>query len=144
MSVSGQGGLFRFISQARNGIIVESFNDKKRIFVSAATKVSSLADVAIFTETKEVPLSEVFGNIHRQDPEFSIPDTKASADELKKFMEKVLPDYDRSRVYVSDIKKIAGWYNLIKINNLVDLATFAGKEESKAESSEDKPEAAKE
>ena len=54
MSVSGQGGLFKFVSQARNGIVVESFSDKKRSFVSAATKVSALEDIAVFTEKEEV------------------------------------------------------------------------------------------
>lgn len=140
MSVSGQSGLFRYISQARNGIIVESFSDRKRIFVSAATKVSSLADVAIFADGKEVPLAEVLSNIHGQEPGFDVPDTKASPDDYKKFMEKALPDYDRNRVYVSDMKKLAGWYTLLKNDNLVDFAELVKKDEN----TEVKPEEKKE
>ena len=132
MSVSGQSGLFRYVSQARNGIIVESFEDKKRTFVSAATKVSSLEDVAVFTEGKEVPLKKVFRNIHDQGPEFTVPESKSTPEELKKFLEKILPDYDRNRVYVSDIKKIVSWYSIVSSNNLVDFDSLA-KEETPAE-----------
>jgi len=138
MSVSGQGGLFRFVSQARNGIIVESFNDNKRIFVSAATKVSSLADVAVFTDSKEVPLSEVLTNIHNQCTEFSVPDGKASSEDLRNFMEKVLPDYDRNRVYVSDMKKIAGWYSIIKDHGLVDFTAAPDKEKEESTEPQEK------
>ncbi len=63
MSVSGQSGLFRFISQGRNGIIVESFTDKKRSFINASSKVSSLEDIAIFTSEEEVPLKQVLKSI---------------------------------------------------------------------------------
>jgi hypothetical protein len=128
MSVSGQSGLFKYISQARNGIIVETFNDKKRVFVSAATKVSSLEDVAVFAEDREVPLKEVFRNINEKGSEFSIPDTRSSPEDLKEFMHNVLPDYDRKRVYVSDIRKIANWYSIVKNNNLVDFAALLNQE----------------
>jgi hypothetical protein len=113
MSVSGQSGLFRFVSQGRNGIIVESFLDKKRSFISASHKVSSLADIAIFTDGEEVPLLEVLKKIHESGPDVPAPDSKSSPDVLKKFMEKILPNYDRERVYVSDIKKLASWYNTL-------------------------------
>jgi len=113
MSVSGQSGLFRFVSQGRNGIIVESFTDKKRSFINASQKVSSLNDIAIFTDGDEVPLKDVLKNIHELEPGVPIPYTKSSPDVLKKFMEKVLPNYDHNRVYVSDIKKLVSWYNAL-------------------------------
>jgi hypothetical protein len=113
MSVSGQSGLFRFVSQGRNGIIVESFTDKKRNFVSASQKVNSLADIAVFTDNEEVPLKDVFKKIHELEPGIPAPDAKSSPDILKKFMEKVLPNYDRDRVYISDIKKMVTWYNAL-------------------------------
>ena len=113
MSVSGQSGLFKFVSQGRNGIIVESFTDKKRTFVSASQKVSSLGDIAIFTDGDEVPLHDVLKKIHDVEPGIPAPDPKSSPDILKKFMEKVLPNYDRERVYVSDIKKLVSWYNAL-------------------------------
>lgn len=113
MSVSGQSGLFRFVSQGRNGIIVESFTDKKRSFISASQKVSSLGDIAVFTESDEVPLKEVLKKIHESQPGAPAPDTKSSPEMLRAFMEKILPEYDRDRVYVSDIKKLVTWYNTL-------------------------------
>jgi len=139
MSVSGQGGLFKYVSQARNGIIVESFEDNKRAFISVATKVSSLEDVSVFTEGKEVRLKDVFINIHKQGPDFSIPEPKASPEELKKFMETVLPEYDRNRVYVSDIKKIANWYTVVHDNNLVDFESLLKEETAEKKEDQETP-----
>ncbi|HEX2396334.1 MAG TPA: DUF5606 domain-containing protein [Bacteroidales bacterium] len=121
MSVSGQSGLFKFVSQGRNGIIVESFTDKKRMFVNATQKVSSLGDIAIFTEGDEVPLKDVFKKIHEIQPGAEAPDPKSEPAELKKFMETVLPEYDRNRVYMSDIKKLVSWYNSLLSMNLLSF-----------------------
>jgi hypothetical protein len=119
MSVSGQSGLFRFISQGRNGIIVEAFSDKKRSFVNASSKVSSLEDIAIFTSEEEVPLRQVLKNIFDLEKGGSAPDPKSSPEVLKAFMEKILPTYDQDRVYLSDIKKLISWYNtLLSLNML--------------------------
>jgi hypothetical protein len=128
MSVSGQSGLFKFVSQGRNGIIVESFTDKKRMFVSASQKVSSLSDIAIFTDHEEVPLKEVLQRIHDSEPDAHAPDPKSSPDVLRKFMEKILPSYDRERVYISDIKKLVSWYNALlelKLLNFEEEAVTA-------------------
>jgi hypothetical protein len=133
MSVSGHSGLFRFVSQGRNGIIVESFADKKRMFVSASQKVSSLNDIAIFTDGEEVPLKNVLKNIHEMLAGLTAPDSKSSPDELKQFMEKALPNYDRNRVYVSDIKKLVSWYN-----TLLSLDLLKFDEEPAEEKSENK------
>lgn len=121
MSVSGHSGLFKFVSQGRNGIIVESFSDQKRMFVSASQKVSSLGDIAIFTEGEEVPLKDVFKKIHESNPGVQAPDPKSTPDDLKKFLEQVLPEYDRNRVYVSDIKKLVSWYNSLLAMNLLNF-----------------------
>lgn len=137
MSVSGQTGLFRFISQARNGIIVESFTDKKRSFVSALTKVNSLEDIAVFTEKEEVPLKDIFKTIDSLDSELVIPQPKASPDELKKFMDQILPDYDQNRVYVSDIRKIINWYTILKTNDLLKFKSNNNITESGSDSNSD-------
>ncbi|HLO60266.1 MAG TPA: DUF5606 domain-containing protein [Bacteroidales bacterium] len=133
MSVSGHSGLFRFVSQGRNGIIVESFADKKRMFVTTSQKVSSLNDIAIFTDGEEVPLKNVLKNIHEMLAGTDAPDSKSSPDELKKFMEKALPNYDRNRVYVSDIKKLVSWYN-----TLLSMDMLKFDEEPAEEKSENK------
>jgi hypothetical protein len=119
LSVSGSGGLFKFISQGRNGIIVESFANKKRTFISAATKVSSLSEIAIFTDTEEVPLSDVFKYIFQKESGGKSIDPKSSNDDLKNYMAEILPNYDKERVYVSDIKKLVNWYDILLENNLL-------------------------
>lgn len=113
MSVSGQSGLYKFISQGRNGIIVEAFSDKKRSFVNASSKVSSLEDIAIYTSEEEVPLKVVLKSIFEQEKGGPAPDPKSDPTVLKAFMEKILPNYDQERVYVSDIKKLVTWYNTL-------------------------------
>jgi hypothetical protein len=134
MSVSGQSGLYRFISQGRNGIIVESFSDKKRSFVNASSKVSSLEDIAIFTSEEEVPLKLVMKSIFEHEKGGPAPDPKSSPEVLKAFMEKILPAYDQDRVYVSDIKKLVSWYN-----TLLSLNMLSFEEEPVAESATGEP-----
>jgi hypothetical protein len=121
LSISGQSGLFKFISQGRNGIIVESFSDKKRLFVNASSKVSMLEDIAIYTDTEEKPLAQVFKNIFEKENGGEAISPKSSNEELIKYMEQVLPEYDKERVYVSDIKKLVNWYNILKEHNLLNF-----------------------
>lgn len=120
LAISGKPGLYQFISQGRNGIIVEGFATKKRMPVNAATKVSSLEDIAVYTETEEVPLRDVFKNIFEAEDGKQTISPKVSNDELKAKFEEVIPEYDRDRVYVSDIKKIFSWYNTLIEFNLFD------------------------
>lgn len=130
LSISGYGGLFKFVSQGRTGIIVESLEDKKRMNASATAKISALEDIAIFTDTEDKPLKDVFKAIAEKENGGESINHKSSADELKKYFEEILPDYDRDRVYVSDIKKVINWYNILQ---KYDLLNFDEEEESKAE-----------
>ena len=111
MAISGYGGLFRFISQARNGVIVESLETGKRMNAFATMKVSALEDIAIFTEEKEIPLEEVLVSLHKYENGGEAISPKSDPDELKDYFSAILPEYDRERVYVSDIKKVLTWYN---------------------------------
>ena len=122
LAISGHSGLFKFISQGRNGIVVEAFADKKRSFVPATTKVSSLDDIAVYTSDKEIPLKDVLKSIFEKESGGKAIDAKTSSPEdLKKYMEKILPDYDRERVYGSDIKKMISWYNILHEHNLLNF-----------------------
>jgi hypothetical protein len=113
LSISGYGGLFRFISQGRTGIIVESLEDQKRMNANANAKISALEDIAIFTDIEDMPLKDVFKAVFDKENGGASINHKSSANELKKYFEEVLPDYDRDRVYVSDIKKVINWYNIL-------------------------------
>jgi len=113
--------LFRFVSQAKNGIIVESLLDKKRMPAYASAKVSALEDIAIFTEKAEVPLGEIFAKIFERESGGLAPDSKSSAEVMLKYFEEILPEFDRKKVYVSDIKKVLVWYNTLHGLNLLNL-----------------------
>ncbi len=121
LAISGQSGLFKYLSEGRNGIIVESFAEKKRMFVSATTKVSSLKDIAIYTETEELPLADVLKSIFELENGGAAIDSKSSNEELKAYMAKIVPEYDKERVYVSDIKKLVSWYNILRDNNMLNF-----------------------
>ena len=113
LSISGEGGLFKFIAQGKNSIIVEHLTTKKRTVAHATAKVSSLEDIAIFTEGEDLPLGEVFDKIHEKEDGGAAIDHKVPAADLLAYFEEVVPDYDHDRVYVSDIKKLINWYNIL-------------------------------
>lgn len=113
LSISGQPGLFKFISQARNGIIAEGLEDKKRMRFGSTAKISALEDIAVYTDEKEMPLLDVFRAMKNHLDAGEKIDPKADPASLKSFFEQVLPNYDKERVYVSDIKKIVKWFFIL-------------------------------
>lgn len=115
LSVSGKPGLYQMVSQGKNMLIIESLTDKKRIPAYARDKVISLGDIAIYTNEKEVPLYEVLNSVKQKEggQKVSLELTKASPDELRAYLAEVLPDFDRERVYPTDIKRLLTWYNIL-------------------------------
>ena len=142
LSISGKPGLFLMVGEAKNNLIVESLLDGKKTPSFAHDRVSTLKEISVYTDTEDVPLEEVFENIfkHTEGKEVANP-KKASGEELKSLFAEVLPEYDRDAVYVSDIKKILNWYNLLLSKGLLDFEEEKTKEEPEAESKEDKSEA---
>ena len=114
LAISGQSGLFNYVSSSRTGVIVESLADKKRSNVAASGKVKSLADISIYTDDEEVKLQQVFLNLKEVLGDADAPTSKAAPEELKALFEKALPTYDRDRFYVSHMKKVVDWYNALK------------------------------
>lgn len=114
LSVSGQSGLFMYVSHARNGVIAESLADKKRSAFGMSSKITSLADISIYTDEEEVKLQQVFLNMKEVLGDADAPSAKSSTEELKALFEKALPTYDRDRFYVSHMKKVVEWYNCLK------------------------------
>lgn len=114
LSISGKPGLFKLVSNSKNIIIVESLTDGKRFPSYARDKVVSLGDIAMYTETEDVPLREVLAKVKElENGLVASVDPKADASILREWFAKVLPDFDRERVYSSDIKKLVQWYNLL-------------------------------
>ena len=114
LAISGQSGLYLYISSARNGAIVEALADKKRSSVSVTSKITSLADISIYTDDEEVKLQQVLLNMKEVLGDADAPSAKSKPEELKALFEKALPAYDRDRFYVSHMKKVEEWYNALK------------------------------
>jgi len=130
LSISGQSGLYKFVSQGRNGIIVENIEDSKRLHASSSNKISSLDDIAVFTADKDMPLKEVFQSISNYLKENNLPDSKMEDKALKTFFSAALPNYDRDRVYVSDIRKIIRWFNILSKANMLNFDATEETEDS--------------
>jgi hypothetical protein len=133
LAISGKPGLFKLITNAKNSIIVESLLDGKRMPAYATSKISSLEDISIYTIDDDVKLADVFISIFEKD--VKVNPKKASSDELKKTFKEVLPDYDDERVYVSDIKKVFTWFNLLKEKGIISQESI--EEYNKAKESEE-------
>ena len=133
LAVSGQSGLFLYISHARNGAIVEALADKKRTSVSMTSKLTSLADISIYTDDEEVKLQQVFLNMKEVLGDADAPSAKSSPEELKALFEKALPAYDRDRFYVSHMKKVVDWYNNLKKHASLDFVNLEEESEEVAE-----------
>lgn len=137
LSISGRPGLFKLVTQGNNMLIVEEITPaKRRMPAYAADRIISLGDIAIYTLEGEAPLAEVFDAIKDkyEAKAVDINTRKAPADELYDFMDVVLPEFDRDRVYISDIKKLINWYNILVNNGITE---FSAEEETNAEESEE-------
>ena len=124
LAISGKPGLFKLVSRGNNNLIVETLDTQRKRFPAfAADKIISLADIAMYTDEKEVPLREVLNNIKAKESgkATSIDYRKASKDELYAFLGEVLPNFDGDRIYPSDIKKLIQWYNILVENGLTDF-----------------------
>jgi hypothetical protein len=114
ISISGQPGLFKIIAQSKNGIIVEGLLDKKRSNIYASTKVSTLSDISMFTTGEDKPIEEIITSIFEKEKGGAAPDNKADDNTIEQYFSEVLPDYDKERVYLSNIRKLLNWYNTLQ------------------------------
>ena len=113
ISISGRPGLFKIVTQGKSNVIVESLIDKKRFPAFASEKISSIEDISIFTYEEDVKLTDVFSTILSQNDGKEAINHKVEEAVLRKTFEGVLPNYDIDRVYLSDIRKVFQWYNLL-------------------------------
>lgn len=124
LAISGKPGLYKLVSRGNNNLIVEVLDATHRRMPAFATdRITSLADIAMFTETDDVPLMDVMENIKtlEEGKKASINEKKASGAELQAYFTKVLPEWDRDRVHNSDIKKLITWYNILVENGITDF-----------------------
>jgi len=124
VSVTGMPGLHKILGRNKSGLILESLVDQKKFSTNPRQRISILSDIAMFTDEGEVKLAQVLTNIKGlEDGGTAIPDAKSSNDEISAFMGKVLPTFDRERVYVSDMRKLFTWYGFLK-NSDLDFANL--------------------
>ena len=140
LSISGRHGLFLYLAQARGGAIVESLEDKTRTVVDAKNRITTLADISIYTSDGETKLQDVLLKMKEVLGESHAPSSKSEPSELKALFEKAVPDYDGGRFYVSHMKKVVDWYNDLLDNASFDFVTEedAEEEETAEPESEDK------
>ena len=130
LAVSGQHGLFEYVAQARNGVIAESLSDRRRTVLGATSRISTLADISIYTSEGEMKLADVFLAVNKALDGADAPSSKAPEKEVVAVFEKAVPDYDADRFYVSHMRKILDWYSQIVKYASLD---FVKEEEEKAD-----------
>ena len=141
LAISGQSGLYKLLAQSTRGVIVEALSDGKRQNIPPTARVSSMPEIAVFTDSEERPLQAILQDIFRAQGGKEAVSHKAPQEEIVAFFGKMVPDYDRERVHVSDMKKIVQWYNILLDKGLIDLeepANEAVAEEETAEAAVEK------
>ncbi len=136
MAIAGKPGLYKVIAQAKNGIVVESIIDGKRMQAFSHDKISTLEEISIYTETDDKPLKEVLRNMYRKLEAQPAPEMKGDNNKVKQFFGEMLPDYDKERVYVSHMQKVIAWYNLLLQHNLIDMDDAAETKEAGTDATE--------
>lgn len=126
LSISGKPGLQKLISNSSNAIIVESLMDGKRFPAYSNSKIIALEDISIYTEKEDMPLKEVFKRIYSKENGKTALSHKESNEKIITYFNEIVPEYDKERVYTSDMKKIIQWYNLLIEK---DILKFEEKEE---------------
>ncbi|MDR0982669.1 MAG: DUF5606 domain-containing protein [Culturomica sp.] len=135
LSVSGKPGLQKMINNSGNTFIVESLLDGKRFAVYPSMKVTSLEDISIYTTEEDVLLKDVFKKIYDKSNGKTVLSHKEDSPKIVAFFEEVFPEYDKDRVYMSDLRKIINWYNILTEKGLLN---FEKEEEEKVDTANEK------
>lgn len=122
LSISGKPGLYKNVAQSKTGVIVESLNDGKRFQVFASDKISALGEISIYTSGEDMQLREVFRLMRENLAEAFAPGVKSTDKELVNFFESIVPDYDKERFYVSHMRKVNAWYNILIEQGITDFS----------------------
>ncbi len=132
LAVTGQHGLFRYVAQARNGVIAESLETGRRTVFDAHSRITTLADIAIYTNEEELKLAEVFTALQKTLDGQAAPSAKAAETELVALFDKAVPNYDADRFHVSHMRKVVGWYSELEQFASLDFETEDGEQNAQA------------
>ncbi len=119
INISGKSGLFKIISKNKNNIIIESISDGKRSTLNSNNNANLLEEIGIYTYEETKPLSEIFNDIAKKENSNKSINHKSPNQQLIKYFREIVENYDEERVYISDIKKIIQWYNILYDNGLI-------------------------
>ena len=133
INVSGKPGLFKIISRSNNTVIIESLTDQKRTAIYSHNQANLLDEIGIYTYNNTVPISDIFTEIAKKTSCGPSINHKSSKDELMNYFRDILPEYDENRVYISDIKKVIQWYNIMQSVNLIKSSNKETKKKTKKE-----------
>ena len=137
LAISGYSGLYKYLKESRNGIIVENLETGKRMNADPTSRINSLEDISIYTENGDMELKDVFKAIFdHEDGGKALNPKKIKSDELKEYFAEVIPEYDEERVYTSDIKKILTWYNALQALNMLNFEESEEEEQENREESD--------
>lgn len=128
IAISGMSGLYKVSAQTRSGVIVESLADGKKTPIGTNHRISSLADISVFTKTDDLPLSQVLKTIHAKTGGTVTVDLKADPEVLKNYFKGIIENFDDQRVYASDIKKMLSWY--VQLKDKLDFDKIDKEEEA--------------
>jgi hypothetical protein len=136
ISISGMPGLFKVVAKSKNGVIVESLADKRRFPAFASHKISSLEDISMFTTGEDKSLAEIMKSINDKENGGPTIDNKKDDKEVAEYFAGILPDYDKERVHVSNMRKLFSWYNQLQATGNLKMkeeaeATEDGEKKSK-------------
>ncbi len=134
IAITGKPGLYKILSQGNRMLLVEELTAKKRMPVGAREKVVSLGDIAMYTDSEDLPLGVILDRLHEKHGGEAI-DVKGliASKGLRDTFAEVVPDFDRERVYDSDIKKLFTWYNILTGAGLSDFTESLRAEEAPEE-----------
>ena len=121
INVAGKPGLYKVVSQGKNTVIAEALTDGKKTPLFSHNQSNMLEEIGIYTYDDTKPLSEIFDEIAIKENEGQALSHKSSTNQLIDYFREILTDYDEERVYISDIKKVIQWYNVLQKAGLIEL-----------------------
>ena len=133
LSIAGKPGLYKLVAKSKQNVIVESLIDKKRFPAFASDRISSLEEITVFTTDDNEPLKDVLKKMYEKHSGGPSIESTSDGNTLRKYFEEVLPDFDKEKVYNSDIKKIISWYNLLQKEDMLSFSEEENKEEHGSE-----------
>ena len=145
ISITGKPGLYKVVGQGKDRLIVESLTDGKRMPAFASQRISALDDITMYTTDDDAPLRDIMKKIFEKENGGPGIQPTEEASKLHDYFAEILPNYDKERVYYSDLKKLFGWYNMLHSTGMLAKIAVEEKEEVKeAETKDEKTESSEE